>query len=189
MSRDHRTFSDASAMPKPNEILPDRQYWDASVFCAYISNEEGRADVVGELLEACRGERIEIWTSQFSVVEVAQEATERTQKRLSSDAEERIDSLWLPPTNIRIVEISELVARDARSLVRALIPDGLALRSADAVHLATAMRIQPRLDRIYCYDNWPRYQEMIGIPISEPASLPKPPKSQGLFDDARGDAT
>ena len=50
---------------------PHRVYFDANVFLAYVSNEDGRAAVVRSLLAEAQRAQIEIVTSVLSIAEVA----------------------------------------------------------------------------------------------------------------------
>jgi len=54
----------------------------------------------------------------------------------------KIDGFWAPPPEspILLVEVYEAVVRDARTLIRSAVADGLALKAHDAIHLATAKR-------------------------------------------------
>jgi predicted nucleic acid-binding protein len=56
---------------------PRRIYFDANVFLAYISSEEGRAGTVQSVIEEARRGEIEIITSILSIAEVAFAAHEK----------------------------------------------------------------------------------------------------------------
>src|SRR4051794_11172237 len=115
-----------------------RIYFDANVFLAYVGNEKGRADTVQSLLDEARRGEIEILTSVLSIAEVAYGAHERDQG-LTEAGEEDIEQLWAPASPITLVDVSQAVTRNARSLVRRAKVEGIGgIRSADAVHLASA---------------------------------------------------
>lgn len=46
------------------------QYWDSGVFCSFLSKEEGRFEVVQDLLREAHAGRLEIITTSFALVEV-----------------------------------------------------------------------------------------------------------------------
>lgn len=168
-------------MAKAENPTPPLHYWDANVFTAFIENEAGRADVVAELLTACRDGRLTIFTSHVTLTEVAFAAIEKKDSKLSDEEESRINALWEHPSKIQLVEVSELVARQARALIR----DGLEekphqwiLKPIDAFQLASAMRIvvdDRRISHFSTYDDkLEKYDETCGFPIGPPKPLPKP---------------
>lgn len=59
--------SDGCVMPDKS----DRIYWDACVFLAYINGDDGRADVIQQLLDEAAEGAFELVTSTVSQVEVA----------------------------------------------------------------------------------------------------------------------
>lgn len=116
-------------------------YWDANVPLAYINGEPERTPhIQGLLLES--GKKIQIVTSILSIVEVAAAKVEQDGKELDPVTEERIISLWQDGSPIEIVEFYELIAEDAKALMRAGIPRGWSLKPPDAIHLATADRLR-----------------------------------------------
>lgn len=115
-----------------------RVYADACVFIAFVGNEESRADIVQAVLDDARNRRIELLTSVLSIAEVAFAANDSTGV-VSPEDERAIDQLWVPASPITLVDISETVTRTARSLIRqARVDGGGGVRSADALHLASA---------------------------------------------------
>ena len=97
---------------------PDRIYFDANVFLAYVSGEEDRAATVEALLVAARNGDLAVLTSTVSVVEVAFGAEEKTQRVLEPATESAIDELWHPTSPVTLIEPSVLVMREARDLIR-----------------------------------------------------------------------
>lgn len=151
-------------MPDPPRTL----YWDSSVFLSYINETAARIETLDELLErAARGE-IEIVTSVCSIVEVAFVSSEQGENKLSEEAAQKIDALWSDRTAVRLIEFHELIARDARALIRGGLADGWALKPFDAIHLATASRA--KVAECHTYDpKWEKYQSRTVIPrICEP---------------------
>lgn len=109
----------------PGNNMP-RSYWDSCVFLAWINNEPERAGIVDSLLRSARAGEFEIVTSVISVTEVALAAEAKQSGRLSNAALTRIDRLWEPPSPVKLVEVSRLIAAGARDLIRHAAPDPLA---------------------------------------------------------------
>lgn len=69
-----------------------RIYWDANVFLNYIENHPDRIATLDALLADASGEiGIEIWTSTFTIAEVAYAQAERSGRVLDPAIEEAID--------------------------------------------------------------------------------------------------
>lgn len=164
-------------MAKPQGPPPDRQYWDACVFGAYINDEPDRAQLIDELLEECNQGRLTVVTSQFSIAEVAFADAERTNRMPSPETFEKIDALWNPPSKIKMVEVHELVAKRARDLMRDGLAIGLNLRGADAIHLASATMPGAECARVFTYDKKLHgWEELLGVPVRFPEHI-----DPGLF--------
>lgn len=150
---------------------PRRLYFDANVFLAYVGNEEGRADTVQALLDEARRAEIVIVTSVLSIAEVAYGAHERDEG-LTEAGEEAIEELWTPASPVTLVDVSQAVTRNARTVIRDARLRGLSgFRGADAVHLATARMFA--CDVIFTYETEARrqrWQQIVGIPVSEPVT-------------------
>ena len=148
---------------------PRRIYFDANVFLAYVGNEEGRADTVQAVLDDVRRGEIEIVTSVLSIAEVAYGAHERDHG-LTEAGEEAIEQLWTPASPVTLVDVSQAVTRNARTIIREARKQGLSgIRGADAVHLATARMFG--CDEIFTYEVEARrtaWQQITGITVSEP---------------------
>jgi predicted nucleic acid-binding protein len=148
---------------------PRRIYFDANVFLAYVGNEEGRADVVQALLDEARRGEVEIVTSVLSIAEVAYGAHERDQG-LTEAGEEAIEQLWTPASPVTLVDVSQAVTRNARTIIRqAKIQRLSGVRGADAIHLATARMFG--CDEFATYEGEARrttWQQITGISVSEP---------------------
>ncbi|HEY7088817.1 MAG TPA: type II toxin-antitoxin system VapC family toxin [Tepidisphaeraceae bacterium] len=151
-----------------------RLYWDACVFLSFIEDHPGRAPVIESLLEDCEQGKFEIWTSHMSIVEVAFAKTEKDGKALDAEVEKEIDSLWHPSSPIKLVEVSELICTGARTLVREGIEKQHSVRSADAVHLATAQLVD--VDEFCTYD-----QRLLGANKLVTFKLCEPSVSQLLI--------
>ena len=150
---------------------PRRIYFDANVFLAYIGNEHGRADTVQALLDEARRDEIEIVTSVLSIAEVAYGAHKRD-LGLTEAGEEAIEQLWTPASPVILVDISQAVTRNARTMIREAKTHGLSgFRGADAIHLATARMFG--CDEVFTYEaesRRTRWQQIAGIAVSEPVT-------------------
>ena len=128
-----------------------RVYLDANVLLAYVNDEPERADVVQSLLEDAEDGKVQVLTSNLSIAEVAFIAYDE-EPGFGTDDEAAIDELWSPNSPVKLAELSRLVAHTARSIIRKARDNETArVRSADAVHLATA-EINA-CDRFYTYED------------------------------------
>ena len=145
-----------------------RVYWDSCVFLAYIDGVEERLPTLDAVLGDAEQGNIELLTATLSIAEVACGQVERSQQRLSPHVLERIEQLWIPPSPIKLVELHTLIAEEARDLIRSGLSKGwTGLKGADALHLATARRMQ--VDEFHTYDaRLRRYSGQLGFTIREP---------------------
>lgn len=115
-------------------------YWDSNMFIAYLKKEEGRWELIEYYLDRAVKGDCEIWTSTLSIAEVVKDDTPVGQP-LTEEVIERIDRFWSYPSPVRLFDVSELIVRDAREVVRLVHShERRGLRSADAIHIATARR-------------------------------------------------
>lgn len=144
-----------------------RYYWDSCVFLSYIEGTPDRVDdIEAVLLEAEEG-KIEIYTSTVSVAEVAFAKQEKDGRALDAATEARIESLWMAPSPVILVEFHRLIANDARRLVRASMVQKLKLKPMDAIHMATAERMQALA--LHTYDGpMMANAPLVGYPITRP---------------------
>lgn len=141
--------------------MPDMRrniYWDACVFLSYINGMADRVPILDALLESSSSPNgnIKLFTSNLSKVEVAFATTEREQRSLDSDIEEKIDGLWDDPDAIVTVEMHHTIAMMARGLMRSGMAAGLRLRPPDSIHLATAEWLSSSgivIDEFHTYDD------------------------------------
>ncbi len=149
--------------------MPDRRivYLDANVFLYYINDDVDRAPIIDAILSEGEDLGLPLFTSELSIVEVAFGASEQKKKALDSETEERIDKLWLPGSPVRLVEYYRLIGDDARSLIRLAVAKGWALTPIDAIHLATARRMEAT--EVHTYDDkLYKFSNDIGLEVREP---------------------
>ncbi len=131
---------------------PERIYWDACVFLSYINGVPDRLPTIDELLNKARAGEFELVTSSLSHAEVAFADIEKTQGQLDPEIEAKIDDLWKPGGPVKTVEFYDLIGIEARDLMRQGIAQGWgSLKPNDAMHLATAKRLQ--VARMHTYDD------------------------------------
>jgi predicted nucleic acid-binding protein len=106
-------------------------YCDSGVFCAYFSNEPGRADIVLGILKKARAGEVQIITSSFALVEVLKVAGHPPLKK---DAEQKIVAFFKYKF-IHFVDANRYICAQARHLIWS----HPALKPKDAVHLASAI--------------------------------------------------
>ena len=118
-----------------------RVYWDANVLLSYLNAVPERLPVLDELLRRSRAREIDIITSSVSA-EVAFAHAEKDAQQLDAQVEQDIDELWAPRSPVATVEFYDLVAYEARSLVRRGMSQGWgSLKPIDAIHVATAQQL------------------------------------------------
>lgn len=146
---------------------PKRLYWDACVFLAAVNGEPDRVPHIDAIMDAAAKGDLFIYTSTVSIVEVSFAAQERDQQVLDEATEDKISQLWEPGTPVGLIEFHELVAAEARDLVRQALSGGWSLKPMDSIHLATAKRIGATA--FHTYDTaLPKYAAILGMPIEEP---------------------
>jgi len=107
-------------------------------------------------------------TSTVSLVEVAFSVMEKVGGVLDKATEEKIDQLWSDRDAITMVEVSELVNRRARDLIRNGMSNGWRLRPMDAIHLASAESVAAEVLFTYNQSDFKKYEAITGLKIEEP---------------------
>lgn len=123
--------------------MPSRRlYWDACVALHYIEGTPEWLPVLERLLgnSADASNELELITSTFSVVEVAFTEAEKRQLEHAQESEDRITKFWQSRA-ISLVDAHELIAIDARAIVRDSLFNQWLIKPKDAIHLATAKRL------------------------------------------------
>jgi predicted nucleic acid-binding protein len=132
-------------MAKTDIAVEKRIYLESNVFIDLIEckNESDEpAKTIISIIEDAKKGRFELFTSVITITEVWIAQEELNSKKINPDIERRINLLWHPKSSpIRLVDVHELIARDAMRLLRTFIHKGYAkTRSVDAIHLVTAQR-------------------------------------------------
>lgn len=144
-------------------------YWDACVWTSYIGGVPERLPILDAILDrsADRRDPTALITATLSITEVAYAAQEKSSGRLDPRVLDRIDQLWADTSVVQLVEFHDLIARDARELVRRAMEAGQSLKPADAIHLATAQRMG--VVEFHTYDERLRGKAfLVKFPLMEP---------------------
>ncbi len=158
------------------EGLP-RAYLDACVLLAYVCDEQNRAGTVQAILADADEDRIELVTSVVSITEVAYISDDPTVDS-GQASYESIDQLWVPASPISLIDVSEVLTRAARAIIREGKDKGVRkIRSVDALHLASA-RLHD-CDRFFTYENEATRQAWDSL---IPASVTEPYSDQPRLD-------
>lgn len=151
-----------------------RLYWDADVFLSYFEGIPDRLPTLDALLVGAGGSRRqhELVTSTVSITEAAYVEHERQRKRLDPAVEAALDAFWSQRDLIHRIEYHELIAVEARRLIRECVARGWSLRSHDAIHLASAASLDVAAfhtydKRLLSLDG----QGLVAFVIREPAAL------------------
>lgn len=154
-------------------------YWDACCFVSYVAEDSLRIGDLSQIMNDASELRHEVYTSIVSMVEVSFCPIEKLRRELSADQYRKINNLWKPSSPIKIVDLFSTIALKAQELIRQKIVNGLSLKPADAIHLATAAHMN--VDVIHTYETrWKSWSEFLGIAIEEPKAV-----QQSLFDTKR----
>lgn len=162
-------------------------YWDTSVFLEGFDGTSARQELVAYMLEECTLGRLVIYTSTLSIAEVQYAKSEKAQKALSKSTERAIAKLWHPGSKIRLVEVHELICREAAMLSRSALgwgwdtkhPEGFSIKAPDAIHLATAIRVSKlnnsKISEFNAYDDgYTKYAPHVSFRICEPEPAQRP---------------
>jgi len=150
-------------MPKGSYI-----YCDANLFHAYFNGEEQRIEILEQLFEEVhKDSQRKIVTSVMSITEVSHVAEEKARHRLNPKQHEILDAFWADSSLIELVDCSEVIARQARDLIRQATPLGYVLRTNDAIHLVSARFVGAKF--CFTYDKkLHKFSGMLGCDIRDP---------------------
>jgi predicted nucleic acid-binding protein len=148
-------------------------YCDSSVFLAYLNAEIGRIENVEPLFEHIRQDQNQlIITSVLSIVEVSRASREKMMKISRNPQQvnailQEIDTLWQEKSLLKLIDISESVAYQAREFTRKGEALGYRLKNIDALHLASAKIIEAK--EFLTYDgDFTKMAEITGLTIKFP---------------------
>lgn len=152
---------------------PQLLYWDSSVILSYFNAHPDRLPILEAILDdiSKSGRSKKIVTSTIAKVEVAFVEVERLRNRLRPGVEQSINDFWSDNSVIELVEVHAEIADIARTMIRGGIPRGWRLKTADAIHLATAKWVGAIELQTYDLPHFQRYAPEIGMEIREPRTL------------------
>jgi predicted nucleic acid-binding protein len=128
--------------------LADRPkyYWDACAWIALIQQEEGRFDSLSHVVEHAKDQKVEIWTSTFTLAEVYKRACDDEQKSLLPASDQNFEDLILQDF-VQLVQVDYDVGVLARRLLRKFPK---IQKPQDGIHLATALL--NNIDELHTFD-------------------------------------
>ena len=144
-------------------------YWDSAGFLDYVNGVPEKLPVLDALLDRAgpRGD-IEIVTSVLSITEVAFGYLDQSGQRFDPTIQAAIDALWADPI-IKQMDLYKEIAFEARDLVRSARLAGAGLKPPDAIHLATARRVN--VVEFHTYDDRLfRYSSQMNFPVRIPTT-------------------
>ena len=141
-------------------------YFDASVFIAWLNNEDARAISIGQVLAAAKDIELDILTSIITLTEVAY--VRRDQDSLDlEETDQIINAILLDESLVSIVPYDQSVALQARRLVRRDPVSREGLQVLDAIHFASAE--VAGADFFATYDrDFVHASDRVNIPIGPP---------------------
>ena len=107
--------------------------WCSCVVINHLTGDPRWKAACDRIVEAAARGSVEIWVSALALAEVAHLGTSDP-----SDAE-AIISAFFSEAYVKVIQLDRQVALVARQLIRAAHQQGLSIRGADAVHVASAI--------------------------------------------------
>ncbi|MCL4253389.1 MAG: type II toxin-antitoxin system VapC family toxin [Anaerolineae bacterium] len=142
-------------------------YCDSCVFLAYLNAEVGRVAILDKLFENIKHDSTsKLITSTLTIAEVTHTQSEKNKRTLKIDLEKRLDKFWSDENLREVVDVNEIIVREARRLIRLAIQEGYSLKPPDAIHLATAQLL--KVTKFITYDDLSRYARWVTYTIQEP---------------------
>jgi predicted nucleic acid-binding protein len=130
-----------------------KYYWDACAWIALIQQEQGRFDSLKYLIDEAKGERVEIWTSNFTLAEVYKRHCGDEKKGLLQQQDQEFEDYILQPF-VQRVQVDFDVGVLARRLLREYPTIG---KPQDGIHLATALL--NNVDELHTFDR----EDLLGL--------------------------
>ena len=147
---------------------PRMIYWDSCLFLHYIEGTPEWMPILDSLIDEASkaGSTLVIVTSTLSIVEVAYAKAEKSRRVLDPAVVAGMDALWADRSAVQLVEFDQVIARDARDLMRRSIEIARKLTPADAIHLATARVMQ--VSECQTTDEAMKRWNDLGFPVKDP---------------------
>lgn len=166
-------------MPKTSYV-----YCDANVFLAYFNAEQGRVQTLDQLFEEIQKDsQRKVITSVVSITEVSHVAEERARNRTDQKIHDALENFWGDSSLVEFIDFNELIARQARDLIRRAISLKYVLRTNDAIHLTSAKYVG--VSEFFTYDQkLQKFGSLMGYDILEP--YVRSPKLPFSFPDDPG---
>lgn len=140
--------------------MPERVYWDTNCFLGWFQQESNKRDALRELLNRAEEGELVIVTSALTITECAGLPTVRK----VDDAASRKMLAFFEHEYIALRSVERLIAEKAHDLTRKL-----AIRHADAIHVATASVSNVRV--LHTWDDGMLKHNGsagVGVPIEKP---------------------
>lgn len=158
-------------------LKPARIYWDSCVFLSYFSKHPDRFSNLQTILAEVREsqEGLKIVTSVLTKTEVAYIAEEKTAPERYPNVEAVLDEFWANTRMVELIEVSEDLATESRTLIRTGFLNGWRrLRANDAIHLGTAVWVMKHLEVVafhtYNIRDFEKFREIVPFRIETPKS-------------------
>jgi predicted nucleic acid-binding protein len=162
-----------------------RYYWDACAWIALIQQEAGRFDSLRYVIEQAQEEKVEIWTSNFTLAEVYKRPCDGDQKMLLPQQDKPFED-YIIQSFVQRVQVDYDVGVLARRLLRNY---PTIQKPQDGIHLATALLYN--VDELHTFDRENlldlsdkiarRDSKMLRICHPPKPPVPAPPESLPLF--------
>ena len=163
------TFIDAPVHSGDSPSVP-KVYWDSCVFLSLIEATPERIATIEFLVNEAETGRLEIWTSLFTIAEVAYIKRSKDPIVVDASAQSKIDKLWMPGSVFKMMEPHLGIMVSSAAIVRDARLAGFGLQAKDSIHLATAKECG--ITQLHPYDGfnkkWGQVRETFGINVSHP---------------------
>lgn len=124
-----------------------KYYWDACAWIALIQQEKNRFDDLSFIVDQARDDKVEIWTSNFTLAEVFKRPCDGQAKGLSVVDDTAFEAFLAQADVVTRVQVDFDVGTLARRLLRSY---PTIAKPQDAIHLATALLND--VDELHTYD-------------------------------------
>jgi predicted nucleic acid-binding protein len=114
---------------------PKLIYWDSCVFISAIQRTKDRFDILNNILDDAKADKIKIVSSTLAIAEIVKLEQGLDSSKLTEDASRIKDFLENKYFHIRNVD--RAIAEEAASIAREF-----KIKPQDAIHVATALRYQ-----------------------------------------------